>query len=412
MVLFAVILVNFTLTRPSPVDIAFALALAMTPFCAQKMTRRGIVFLALIVAWWTGMMVSSWPHSYDEDVVYQLTKTSYAISIGITACLVSMHWTRDQVERLFQFWIFSASIAATLATIGFALQIEDLVWDGRGKAFLDDPNMYAAFVLPAFLGCIYFILTGRNRKLYSALLGLMVVGLLVAFSRVAIAAALGTGLALTVILNRRLLVKTSTALFIVGALAVAVGAVAILSFPEFAEKLADRATLAKDYDSGETGRLARYLKSFNLMLDHPEGMGVLQFEKIFPEPIHNFWLGSFVNYGWLAGFAWTFIVYFGLALTIRNYRHTGDNLMLLVFLSWLAIFGCALLHEAERWRHLWFFTGIMWGVTARNWPQRARVPEPVRAGTAGPQAMPVPSALRHQQIPLHGVRGSATGTLT
>ncbi|HRK25532.1 MAG TPA: O-antigen ligase family protein [Beijerinckiaceae bacterium] len=401
--LLAVVLVNFTISRPSPVDIAFALALLMTPLCGQRLTRRGLVFLALILAWWAGLMTSSMPFTYDGEVVYQLTKTSYAMSIGITACLVNMHWGRQQIERLYKFWIGSACLAATFATIGFVLKIDELIWDGRGKGFFDDPNMYAAFLPPAVLGCIYFILTTKTRRRYIAALALLTIGLMVAFSRVAVAATLLTGLVLTLFLNRKRLAKTIMNLAAVAAVAVIAGAIAVAVIPEFAEKLSDRATLAKDYDVGEMGRLNRYLKAFNLTINDPIGMGVLQFEAIFPEPIHNFWLSSFVNYGWLAGFAWTAVVYFGVILTIRNYRQTGDSLMVLIYLSWLGIFACALLHEAERWRHLWFFTGFLWGVNPHNWRQTVRAPAPaspprdIRAAPAMARHLPPHPGLLRQK---------------
>jgi hypothetical protein len=34
--------------------------------------------------------------------------------------------------------------------------------------------------------------------------------------------------------------------------------------------------------------------------------------------------------------------------------------------SWLAIICCAMLHQGERWRFLWLFTGMVWGLNYRN----------------------------------------------
>ena len=43
---------------------------------------------------------------------------------------------------------------------------EDLTWDGRAKGFLDDPNMYGAFLLPGIIGCMHILARGGRRALY------------------------------------------------------------------------------------------------------------------------------------------------------------------------------------------------------------------------------------------------------
>ncbi|KKC31165.1 hypothetical protein WH91_20985 [Devosia psychrophila] len=57
---------------------------------------------------------------------------------------------------------------------------------------------------------------------------------------------------------------------------------ASLTSAEFTAKLLDRLTFAKSYDLGEEGRYRRYLLVLPMILQNPIGLGVLQFEKIFP----------------------------------------------------------------------------------------------------------------------------------
>ncbi len=73
---------------------------------------------------------------------------------------------------------------------------------------------------------------------------------------------------------------------------------------ELAPEMLSRLTVAKEYDLGRFGRYGRYALSIPMILDNPIGLGLLQ-NKIFPEPIHNIFLSSFLNYGWIGGLVWT-----------------------------------------------------------------------------------------------------------
>ena len=91
-----------------------------------------------------------------------------------------------------------------------------------------------------------------------------------------------------------------------------------LSIPAVSELFAERAQVVQDYDSGRMGRFERHAAGFNMMLDHPLGIGAMEFGKIFKEDEHNIWLKTLTTYGWL-GFAafltlvvWTLVAAFPL----------------------------------------------------------------------------------------------------
>jgi hypothetical protein len=140
----------------------------------------------------------------------------------------------------------------------------------------------------------------------------------------------------------------------------------------FAEMLTGRFKIAEEYDLGYFGRYNRYLLSVPLILDHPLGLGLFEIDKIFPEPIHNIWISSFLNYGWLAGFAWTLLMALSVQQAWYNWKRSGDELFLLVLFCWLSVISCAMLHQAERWRFLWLFTGMLWGLNYRNFIPASR----------------------------------------
>lgn len=366
--LLAVLAMNYTLSRPSPVDLlyitSFLLTVLYLTLLAKVEVTRRFVFLALLLgAWAVSYVIASLPHLAEEFVGFELLAKTFAISIGVTGAFVSMTWNRRHFETFMKVYTVSCVIASILGSIGFVLQNDLLTWDGRAKGLIDDPNMYGSFLIPAVLFCAYFLFRPRESKLL--LIGAMLVlllGIILSFSRIAVVAVLLCLFAYIFFHNRR---HPRRLVLMVGSL-VAIGlivfALASLTSSEFTEKLLDRLTLAKSYDVGETGRYTRYLLVIPMILTNPIGVGVLQLEKVFPEPIHNIWLSSFVNYGWVAGFAWITLVVASVVVSILNYRRTQNDIAVVLLMSLVGIVMCATLHEGEHWRHMWLAFGLVWGL--------------------------------------------------
>lgn len=365
--LMAVLAMNYTIMRPSPVDLLFITSFLMTLAHIalserREVTRRAVFLMLIIGAWAVSYLLASLPHIREPKVPFELLAKTFAISIGIIAAFVSMSWTQRHFETFMKVYIVSSVIGATLGTIGFALQLDALTWDGRARGLIDDPNMYGAFLFPGVLFSAYFLFRPRSSKI--VLLGvlmLLLLGIFLSFSRVAVVAIIGCLLAYVVFHNwrhpKRLLVGAAGLVGIAGLLL----ALASVASPEFTEKLLDRMTFAKSYDLGEDGRYARYFLVLPMILQNPIGMGVLQLEKIFPEPIHNIWLSSFVNYGWLGGFSWIVLVVSSVVVSILNYRRTRSHIPIVLMISLIGIILCATLHEGEHWRHMWLTFGLIWG---------------------------------------------------
>lgn len=365
--LTAVVAMNYTLMRPSPVDLLFILSflftLAWLAVSPQKLVSKRAVLLTLLLgAWAVGYTLSSLPHLREPNVIFELIAKTFAISIGIIAAFVSMSWNRRHFETFMKVYIVSCVIASILGTIGFVTQNGLLTWDGRAKGLIDDPNMYGSFLIPAVLFCGYFLLRARSRKLLLlGALGILLLGVILSFSRIALVATVLCLIAYVVFQNRhrpQRIIVMAAALFGIGALLLGI---ASLTSEEFTAKLLDRLTIAKSYDLGEEGRYSRYLLVLPMILQNPIGVGVLQLEKIFPEPIHNIWLSSFVNYGWLAGFAWITLVVSTVVVSVLNYRRSGDDISIVLMLSIIGIVMCSSLHEGEHWRHMWLTYGLVWG---------------------------------------------------
>lgn len=370
--LLGVLAMNYTLMRPSPVDLLYITSFLMTLFyitisARQAVTRRAVTLALLLGAWAVSYVVASLPHLAEPNVIFELIAKTFAITIGLVGAFVSMSWNRRHFETFMKVYIVSCVIASILGTIGFVLQNDALTWDGRARGLIDDPNMYGSFLIPAVLFCAYFLF--RPRRSTVLLIGAMAIvllGIVLSFSRIAQVATLVCLTAYFVYHNRQ---RPERLLLLVGgffAVVVVLVAVVSLAPSEFSEKFLDRLTLAKSYDVGEAGRYTRYMLVLPMILQNPLGLGVLQLEKIFPEPIHNIWLSSFVNYGWVAGFSWVVLVVGSVVVSILNYRRTQDDIVIVLLISLVGIVMCTSLHEGEHWRHLWLTFGLVWGLCTLN----------------------------------------------
>jgi hypothetical protein len=297
---------------------------------------------------------------------------THVVLIALGTCLVAVQYGAREFDRLLNVYILSTCIAALLGIAGFSLKIENLIWDNRARGFLDDPNMYSAMLIPGIFSCLYMLTLRRRVVLYACALTLLLIGIVVGSSRAATGALALWGTIWLIFLNRHNLPKAAMYAALLPIVVVVAGLAAYFLMGDFGAKLAQRFTLAMEYDRGEGGRYNRYLLSIAFILDHPLGMGLFEIDKYFPEPIHNIWISSFMNYGWLAGVAWTLMVVLAFRITLVNYRRTESPICVLFYLSWMAIFSCALLHQAERWRHFWMFAGLLWGFNWRNFAAAAR----------------------------------------
>lgn len=385
--LTGVLLMFYTLPKPAPVDVAFVAAMALSPFVNQTVNRNFTLLILLLGAWCISFHIASVHVWRDEEVPFELFQKTYAVLLGIGSCFAAMSWHRQQFITFLKVYVVSCVIAATLGIIGFATGIEILTSWGRAKGLINDPNMYSAFLVPGVLASLYLMPKSQRPLLWMGVAGFLTVGVMLSFSRVGIVGAvLCSGLYIFYV-NRK---KPARLVKIGFAALVGFGLVVILLFAlggdEFTKLLEERATIAKSYDLGREGRYARYERAIPIIMDNPLGLGARQERWIFVEPIHNIWIGSFLLYGWVAGFAWIAFFAYSVMITIRNQRLTSDPMPTLLFLCFLSTILGATLHEGEHWRPLWLFTGMVWGLSVR------REAEPAAEPSYAPDALPAPRA--------------------
>jgi len=368
----AVLLMHWTLPRPAPGDVVFILAFLPSLLINPSVNRQALVFVALILVWTFSIFISSIDVLGDAAVQFQLLAHTFVVALAVTACLVALSWGEREFHTFMKVYLAACCISATLGIVGFIGQVDLFIWDGRAKGLFDEPIGFGGFLLPGVFGALYMLSYRRGLVFPLVTLVLCVGGVLLSFSRADIFSLAVVGPLYFVVLNRDR-PKRAVALLVIGAfVVVALTGLALLSFPGFEQKLLSRATLAEPYDVGREGRYGRYLLSLPLILEHPLGLGMLQFDKLFPEPIHNVFISSFVNYGWVAGVVWILLTVLSFKVALANERATKSPVAVWLSFSVLAQLPCGMLQQVEHWRHLWLLLGLLWGFNVKNFASAPR----------------------------------------
>ena len=401
----AVLLMHWTLPRPAPGDIVFMLAFLPSILVNPRVHKQAMVFLLLVCIWGLSVYFSSIDYFGDPAVRFQLFAHTFCMMLTVTSCLVALSWDEDNFLKLMKVYMVACCISAALGVIGFAAHIPLFIWDDRARGLFDEPISFGAFLLPGLFGAMY-MLTNRRGFLFPLItMALCVAGVLLSFSRADVVSLIVFAPLYFLVLNRHQLARAIAVLMIGTFIIVVLTLIAFVSFHGFQDKLMSRLTLAEPYDLGRMGRYARYILAVPLILAHPFGLGMLQIDKIFPEPIHNIFISSFVNYGWLAGVAWIMLTVLSVKVAFQNYHATKSPVVVWLAFSLAAQLPCALLQQVEHWRHLWMFFGLLWGVNAANFVRRRlparqawQAPLPQQAW-AGPPMQPVHPAQAAQWGP-------------
>jgi hypothetical protein len=377
----AVLLMHWTLPRPAPGDLVFLAALLPSILINPRVNMRAIVFLLLILAWAFSIVFSSIDFLDDPAVRFQLFAHGFVITLAITSCLVALSWGERDFHTFMKVYLIACCISATLGIVGFAGHIPLFLWDDRAKGLFDEPIAFGGFLLPGVFAAMYMLSYRRGLAFPAVALVLCIAGVVLSFSRADIVALIVFAPLYFLVLNRHQLSRAIAVLLIGAFLVVVLTGIAFVSFEGFQDKLMSRLTVAEPYDLGRMGRYNRYVLAIPLILDHPFGLGMLQIDKIFPEPIHNVFISSFVNYGWLAGMAWLLLILLSVKIAAQNQRATGSPVAVWLSFSLAAQLPCALLQQVEHWRHLWMLMGLLWGFKIANF---VRQPLPMHQGPHTP----------------------------
>ena len=362
----------FVFIEPSPYE--YASLLAIFVFAATGLAlRAGIMPLALLLVLYNiGFSIAVIPVlDAPKTAIWVCTTWYLAATAVFFAALIAEDPRR--LAPIVRGTMVAAALAAVAALVGY-FQIVPALSDlflryGRARGTFNDPNVLGAFLIFPMLIAMGRIFAGRRGTLGAcALVALFASALLLSFSRGAWGQAVFAAVLMMVLsfLTSRSGVERLRILLIafVGIAVLAGLIVLLLSFDSVAALFAERASFEQGYDVGQFGRFGRHVLGALLALDHPLGLGPLQFHNLFVEDPHNAFLNAFMSGGWLSGLTYLalMLVTLGLGLRCAFVPTPWQRAYLAVYCAFAGTFAESLIIDSEHWRHFYLITGALWGL--------------------------------------------------
>jgi hypothetical protein len=381
----------FVFIEPSPYEYIGVIAIVL--FAATGLSLRPslaplvLLLILLNVGYATSVVQVS---DQSKPVIWVFISAFLAATAIFYAAMLGTN-TQRRLELLMRGYLAAALIASLAAVAGYfhllGGALDMFVLYDRARGTFNDPNVLGAFlVLPGLL-VLQRMLAGRRLIRSTLMLLLMLAALLLSFSRGAwgqFAFAAALMMALTFVTSRssgerlRILIVA-----VLGLVAVVVFVTALLSIPQVADLFKERATLEQSYDVGRFGRFGRYLLGADLALEHPLGIGPLQFARYFTEDAHNTFLNAFMSGGWLTGFAYLTLSVVTVAMATRFVfvRTPWQPIYHAVYAAYVGTVAESAIIDIDHWRHYFLILGVLWGLMAVSRPYLAQIPpqRPLRA---------------------------------
>ncbi|HML12002.1 MAG TPA: O-antigen ligase domain-containing protein [Xanthobacteraceae bacterium] len=385
----------FVFIEPSPYE--YASLLAIFVFAATGLAlRAAIIPLALmLVVYNIGFSIAAIPVlDAPKTIQWVLTSWYLAATAVFFAALVAEDPLR--LAPLVRGTMTAATLAAVAAVVGYAQvvpQLSDLFLRyGRARGTFNDPNVLGAFLIFPMLVAMGRIFAGRRGTLRAgALVALYASALLLSFSRGAWGQAVfAAGLMMTLSFLASRSGRERLRILLIAGLGAALIAgliVALLSFDSVASLFAERASLEQGYDVGQFGRFGRHELGALLALDHPLGLGPLQFHNLFVEDPHNAFLNAFMSGGWLSGLTYLalMLVTLGLGLRYAFAATPWQGAYLAVYCGFAGTVAESLIIDSDHWRHYFLLMGVLWGLMLASRRYIGSLPRPSPAPALAPR---------------------------
>jgi hypothetical protein len=364
---------GFVFIEPAPYELVIALAALVFFIAGMRLQRPHLPLLCLLVACCAGYLIGVVPVLADEGTAMWAAVSCF---MSVTALFFALAMGDDTGRRLDLLLKGYVAVAVAISIFGIVTYFhllpgsDTFLFGGRSRSTFKDPNVLGAFlVLPGVLA-MQRMMTGRLRDFLAggAMTFVIVIEVLLTFSRGAwgvLAAAAVMMLALTFVTSASGRERARIVVFsAIAAAALVLLIAAILSVPQVADLFTERASLIQSYDSGRFGRFGRHILGAELSLDHPFGIGPLQFSKFFPEDPHNSFLDAFMAGGWLSGAAYIALILVTLAIGLRTVFASTPwrSPYLALYATFVALSAESYIIDVQHWRHYFLIMGVLWGL--------------------------------------------------
>lgn len=363
--------------QPTPYDMLMVCTVGLLFLFGLRLPRglgwTAALFGLVVIGFGIGAMNAI----YMDRVRPAMTVTLYLIG---TFFFFTAFVYADPARRMMQiFWAYTlaACIAAALGVGGYFGVLpgsETFLQFGRATGTFNDPNVFGAFLIAPilFLGWQLSRAQSLRSVWMAAPLGLLVLAMLLSFSRGAWGSLLLSGLIFfgatlaTSRSSRQTFRLIGFGVFAAFAVVCVVGVA--LSTPKVSALFAERASLVQDYDTDpQSGRFESQVRAFHMALEKPLGIGPAQWAMINKLDTHNVYLHVLVAGGFLSGLAFIAIMLVTLA---RGWRMimTGEavlgqaqGMLIVAYAAFAGHIAEAVIIDIDNWRHFYLLLGLIWG---------------------------------------------------
>ncbi|MEM1376241.1 MAG: O-antigen ligase family protein [Pseudomonadota bacterium] len=365
---------GFVINEPAPYELYMAALIPVWALFGLTIPRATAPLVILLLVFNLGGVISLLvlPNIMSQ-LMYVLVSFFLAFTSIFFAAVIAGDYRRLNV--LMSGYLAAALITATAGILGYLGVIpggEIFTRFGRARGVFEDPNVFAPFLMLPTLYCIYLLMTRPLSGLLPRLIMtlVLVMGVFLSFSRagwgmLVICTTLLAVLTLTASSSNKL--KLRVLVMVIASVATALLALMVaLQFDVVRDVFTERAQLVQSYDGAREGRFARHWIGLLMALEHPFGIGPLQFGKIFGEDTHNIWLKALFDYSWLGFIAYAALVFWTLGIGLRiMFRDRPWQGVLIC--AWVVFFGHTVIGyviDTDHWRHFFLILGIIWGCVA------------------------------------------------
>lgn len=377
---FAAFAGGFVLFEPAPYDLWVAALIGVWAITVMRLSKTVMPLLVMLMIFNAGGMISmTQMQDWTGAPLYVAISFFLAFSSVFFAAVIESDETL--LGPIINGYIGAAVITGFLGIIGyFGVGAELFTKFDRAKGAFEDPNVFGPFLCLPLLICLWRIMTRPLAGIVVPLAAMVVLllAVLLSFSR----AAWGLSLFSMSALIGYMLIAFPSGRFrlrvvALGIVALVVGILALgvaLQFDTVSDMLTQRAKLVQDYDGARVGRFARHIIGFQLMTEHPLGIGIMQFSDLYGEDPHNVYLKSLTDYSWVGFLAYVTLVFTTLGVGVKI-MFRARPWTPIVTCTVIALFGHILIGmviDTDHWRHFFLLVGIIWGCAGleRRWQMR------------------------------------------
>lgn len=361
--------------EPSPNDAMMAVLAVVCLICGVRFERSFTLPLTLLLVWNVAGLIAL-INSYGAVKSVQATVTAFymAVAAMIFACVYAEN-TLARINVTRAAYIPTATVAAFCGVAGYLHLFpgaEIFAPFGRALGAFKDPNVFGPFLIWPTLVVIERMMTKRIGLLDLVVLGTLLFGLLLSFSRgawfhfvVSCAVMLAFSMMVAQSNGLRLRIATLTA---AGIAVLAVLLVILLSIPSIGGFFFERAQLLQQYDVGQGGRFVLQQKALVHILEFPFGMGPEEFGRIYTLQPHNVYLQVFMVSGWVGGLSYILLLLSTLWVGLRSIfvRTPWQTYTIVTFAVFFGEIAEGFVIDSDHWRHFYLLLGMVWGLAAAS----------------------------------------------